>query len=296
MKSKWLIVIAAGLMSACHYGEDGNDASGSFETDETVISADANGTLKQFTAEEGQSLDSGQCVGYVDSVQLYLKRKQLKAQINAILSQKPDISAQIASLVVQLNNAKKDQERINNMVKGGAASQKQLDDANARVEEIEKQIRAQKSTLDITTQNIAEQTQPLKVEIEEMDDQLSKCRIVNPVNGVVLTKYVMPYEMVTPGKPLYKIANLSSLILRAYITGDQLPQVKLDQQVKVLVDNGPDQYKEYPGTLTWISDKAEFTPKTIMTKDERSDLVYAIKIKVKNDGYLKIGMYGEVKF
>lgn len=296
MKSISIAVIIAALFTSCHKEQHEIDASGTFETQETVISADASGTIEKFGIEEGESLQAGQCIGYIDSVQLYLKKKQLQAQISATLSQTPDISAQIASLKVQLDLAKKEQQRISNMMKAGAASQKQMDDANSREDEISKQIKAQRSSLGITSKNIAQQTKPLKVQIEEINDELAKCKIINPINGTVLAKYVEPYEMATPGKPLYKIADLSSLVLRAYITGNQLLQVKIDQKVKVFVDNGVDGYKEYPGTITWISDKAEFTPKTIMTKKERADLVYAIKVLVKNDGRLKIGMYGEVKF
>jgi len=221
---------------------------------------------------------------------------QLEAQVKTTLSLLPDVSAQVASLIVQLKSAEKEQQRISNIVKAGAASQKQLDDANSQVEDLKKQIDAQHSSLGITSTNISQQTMPLKVQIEQINDQLAKCKIINPVSGTVLAKYVRQFEMATPGKPLYKIADISSLILRAYITGDQLSLIELDQKVKVIVDDGKDKYKEYRGTITWISDKAEFTPKTIKTKDERADLVYAIKILVKNDGLLKIGMYAEVKF
>jgi HlyD family secretion protein len=296
MKTSFIAFCIIVLAASCKTGKEDPDASGTFETEETVISADATGTIRKFNLEEGESLQAGQFIGYVDSVQLYLKKKQLEAQVNAILGQTPDIQAQIATLNVQLQAAETDQQRVSNMAKAGAASQKQLDDANSRVEEINKQIKAEESSLGITTRNIGQQTKPLKVQIREIEDQLAKCRIVNPVNGTVLAKYVEPFEMATPGKPLYKIANLSSLVLRAYVTGEQLPRIKVEQPVKVYADNGTDSYLEYPGNITWISDKAEFTPKTIMTKDERADLVYAIKVLVKNDGHLKIGMYGEVKF
>jgi HlyD family secretion protein len=161
---------------------------------------------------------------------------------------------------------------------------------------LKKQIAAQQSALGISTQNINEQTLPLKAQMDQVNDQLAKCIVINPVDGTVLTKYAEPKEVAAPGKPLYKIADLSFLFLRAYITGDQVPQIKLDQKVKVLTDDGADKYLEHDGTISWISDKAEFTPKTIQTKEERANLVYAIKIKVPNDGSLKIGMYGEVKF
>ena len=284
------------LLSSCS-NQHQYDASGAFETDETVISADATGTIKQFNLIEGQILKAGQHIGYIDSIQLYLKKMQLEAQIKNTLSNMPNISVQTASLIVQLRQAVREQQRISNMVKAGATSQKDLDDANTKVDDLTKQIDAQKSTLDISSINISTQVVPLMVQIEQYNDQLMKCNIINPVNGTVLSRYVRQFEMATPGKPLYKIADLSSLNLRAYITGNQLSLIKLNQHVHVFADNGKEQYKEYQGIVTWISDKSEFTPKTIKTKEERSDLVYAIKVLVKNDdGLLKIGMYAEVKF
>jgi HlyD family secretion protein len=291
------LAIVLGLMLAsCNSHDNEFDASGSFEAEETIIAAEASGTIQQFDLEEGQVLKAGQFLGYIDSTQLYLKRKQLESQIKSTLSQKPNINTQIAALQVQLKSAEREQQRISNLLKAGAATQKQMDDMNAQVDMLKRQLDAQRSSLGITSGSITEQTSPLKIQIEQTQDQLSRCRIINPVNGTVLTKYAEAKEMASPGKPLYKIADLSTVILRAYITGDQLAKVKLNQKVKVLVDDGPDKYKTYEGIVTWISDKAEFTPKTIQTKEERANLVYASKIKVKNDGSLKLGMYAEVKF
>jgi HlyD family secretion protein len=234
-------------------------------------------------------------VGYVDSTQLYLKRKQLQAQIRAVLSKQPNISSQLAALLEELQQAEREQRRIANLLRSDAATQKQLDDATSQVNIVKRKISAQESTLGITTASLREETLPLQVQIEQLDDQLAKCRIINAVNGTVLTKYAEAFETTTTGKPLYKIADLSTIILRAYITGDQFSQVKLNQKVIVFVDDGDSGFKQYPGTVQWISDKAEFTPKTIQTKDERANLVYAVKIAVENDGLLKLGMYGEVK-
>jgi HlyD family secretion protein len=281
---------------SCNSGKDKFDASGSFEAEETIISAEATGTILKLDIEEGQTLKAGEPIGFIDSTQVYLKKKQLQSQIRSTLSQRPDIAAQLASLEVQLRSALREQARISNLVKADAATQKQLDDATAQVDLMRKQIKAQQSSLGITSESIFRQTSPLEVQIEQTEDQLAKCRIINPLNGTVLTQYAEQNEMASPGKPLYKIADLSTLTLRAYITGSQLSQVKLNQKVTVLVDNGPDTYKEIEGVVTWISDKAEFTPKTIQTKDERANLVYASKIRVKNDGSLKLGMYAEVKF
>jgi len=296
MKSFLTILLTAMLFAACSNSQGDYDASGTFEADETIISAEASGVIKEFNIEEGQTLQEGQVIGYIDSVQLYLKKKQLESQIRSTLSQRPDVSAQLAALRVQFATAQKEQKRIANLVQQDAATQKQLDDANSAVDVIKKQIEAQQSTLGITTQSLNEQTTPLQVQIEQMEDQLKKCRLINPVKGTVLTKYVEQFEMASPGKSLYKIADLTTLTLRAYISETQLAQVKLNQKVKVMVDNGANKTLSSTGTVSWISDKAEFTPKTIQTKDERANTVYAVKILVPNDGSLKIGMYAEVKF
>jgi HlyD family secretion protein len=290
------IVLSFVIPLSCNSNKDKFDASGSFEGEEIIISAEASGVLQKFEVEEGQTVKAGQILGFIDSTQLYLKKKQLESQVKSTLSQKPNITTQIAALQVQLQAAQREQTRVSNLLKAGAATQKQMDDMNAQVDMLKRQLEAQRSSLGITSGSITEQTSPIKIQIEQTTDQLSKCRIVNPINGTVLTKYAEEKEMATPGKPLYKIADLSNLMLRAYITGDQLSQIKLNQKVKVLVDNGPDNYKEIEGIVVWISDKAEFTPKTIQTKDERANQVYAAKIKVKNDGSLKLGMYAEVKF
>jgi HlyD family secretion protein len=291
-----LYLIPALLIFSCNNNTDQFDASGAFEAEETIISSEANGTILQLDIQEGQMLERGQLVGFIDSTQLFLKKKQLESQIRSTLSQRPDVNAQIASLEVQLSSAEREQKRISSLLAANAATRKQMDDANAQVDMVRKQLAAQKSALGITTTSINEQTSPLRIQIAQLEDQLTKCRIVNPITGTVLTKYAEAMEMTNSGKPLYKIADLSNIILRAYITGTQLPQVKLNQKVQVLVDSGPDDYRALEGVVTWVSDKAEFTPKTIQTKEERANLVYALKVRVKNDGSLKIGMYAEVKF
>jgi HlyD family secretion protein len=295
MKKIFLPAYFIFALSSCNNDKQW-DASGTFEAEEVIISSEANGVIKQLDLSEGQVLKAGQFIGYVDSIQLHLKKKQLETQIHSTLSQRPNISTQVAALEVQLATAEKEQQRFANLVKADAATQKQLDDISSQVEVLKKQISAQQSALGITSESITEQTSPLKVQVEQIEDQLQRCRIVNPINGTVLVKYSNANEMATQGKPLYKIADISELVLRAYITGIQLPKLKLGQNVKVMVDDGAKKYKEYTGTVFWISDKSEFTPKTIQTKEERANLVYAVKIKVKNDGYLKLGMYGEVKF
>lgn len=284
------------IMVSCNKSQDTFDASGSFEAEETIISAEAQGTLKTFEVQEGQTLKAEQNIGYIDSVQLYLKKKQLEAQVTALLGKKPNVPLQLSVLQEQLRTAEKEKVRITNLLKGDAATPKQLDDINAQIDVLKKQIEAQKSSLNISSEGISKDVIPLQIQIEQLEDQLSKCNIINPVNGTVLTKYAEVSEIATIGKPLYKIADLSNIILRAYITGNQLPQIKLNQKVTVLTDNGKGGNHETEGIITWISDKAEFTPKTIQTKDERANMVYAIKVKIKNDGLYKIGMYGEILF
>ncbi|AZA97621.1 HlyD family secretion protein [Chryseobacterium shandongense] len=291
-----LAIAVATSLTACNDNKVSFDASGSFEAEENIISSEATGTIKQFSIEEGQTLEAGQEIGYIDSLQLYLKKKQLEAQITAILGKKPNIPVQLSALQEQLSTTEKERTRIANLVKGDAATPKQLDDINAQIEVLKKQIEAQKSTLSISSEGLGKDVVPLQVQIEQLNDQLRKCQIINPIGGTVLAKYAEANEMTTIGKPLYKIADLSNIILRAYITSNQLTQVKLNQKVKVLTDDGKGGFKETEGTVTWINEKAEFTPKTIQTKDERANMVYAVKIKVKNDGSYKVGMYGEIKF
>ena len=296
IKTIALIASIATVLTACNNNKVSFDASGSFEAEETIISSEATGTIKQFSIEEGQTLEAGQTIGYIDSLQLYLKKKQLEAQVTAILGKKPNIPVQLSALQEQLRTAERERTRVANLVKGDAATPKQLDDINAQIEVLKKQIEAQKSTLSISSEGLGKDVVPLQVQIEQLNDQLAKCYIINPASGTVLSKYAEANEMTSAGKPLYKIANLSNIILRVYITGDQLPQAKLNQTVKVLTDDGKGGYKATAGTIIWINDKAEFTPKTIQTKDERANMVYAVKIKVKNDGLYKVGMYGEIKF
>ena len=294
-KTSTLAIAALIWLSSCT-PKSQFDASGTFETEETIISAEASGRIKEFNVQEGQTLKAGEYVGFIDTAQLYFSKMNMQAQIDAGLSKRPDVSAQLAALKVQLQTAKHEQTRVANLVKADAATQKQLDDQISQVDQIQKQIDAQISTLDISTQSINKETVPIQALIKQVTDQISKCYLVNPVGGTVLAKYARLDEEATPGKPLYKIADISSLLLRAYVTNDQFTKIKLGQKVKVLIDSADNKYKEYEGTITWISDKAEFTPKTIQTKDERANLVWATKITVKNDGLLKIGMYADVKF
>ncbi len=296
MKFKFIYILSALLIVACNNNQKDFDASGTFESVETIVSTEAAGTIKQFDLEEGQMLEANQFIGFIDTVQLYLRKKQLEAQIDATVGQKPNIPLQVAALQEQLKEAELNSNRTKNLVKADAAPQKQLDDANTQVEVLKKQIEAQKSALGITSETFNKNVPPLQRQIAQINDQLVKCRIINPVKGTVLTKYSQVFEIAAPGKALYKIAAIDTIILRAYITGTQLSQIKLGQKVNVRADDGAKNYRNYSGTIYWISDKSEFTPKTVQTKEERADLVYAIKVRVANDGFLKIGMYGDIKF
>lgn len=289
-------LVLSALYVSCTSDKDQSDASGTFEAIETIISAEASGKIKQLDLLEGQVLEAGQRLGYIDSTQLHLSKLQLMQSRKAVLSGRPDVETQLEALKKELTSAVEDQRRFENLVKEGVATKKQLDDVNTRVAVIKSKIDAQESSLNTSSTTLTEQGNTIEIQLAQLNDQLQKCVITNPVKGTVLAKYAEPNEMTVPGRPIYKIADLSSVVLRAYITGDQLAKIKIDQKVTVLTDDGNGGFKQVQGIITWISDKAEFTPKTIQTKEERANLVYAIKINVANDGSLKLGMYGEVKF
>jgi HlyD family secretion protein len=298
------------LVTSCNNGDKKTDASGNFEADEVIVSAEQNGRLLSFPIREGDTLSKEKVIGNIDITTAVLQKEQVQATIQALRQKATNprpqtelVKKQLAVQEAQLAQQLREKTRTENLIKADAATQKQLDDINALIDQLQKQIAATRQQLALDESNIATQNRtvfsekgPLEKSAAQYQEQINKGQVVNPVSGTVLTKYAMEGEMASVGKALYKIANLDTIILRAYITGDQLSQIKLGQQVKVLVDKDAKSYKEYTGTIYWISSESEFTPKTIQTKDERANLVYAIKIHVKNDGYLKIGMYGEVVF
>ncbi|MGV3766994.1 MAG: HlyD family secretion protein [Chitinophagaceae bacterium] len=306
MTTGWLM--ATLFLYACNRNKIAYDASGSFEADEVIVSAELTGKILSFQVEEGDSLPQNKVVGTIDAQNIHLQKEQVQASINALKEKTIDLAPQIKLLQEQLNvqqsrlsNLQKEKTRTENLLKQDAATGKQLDDIDAQIDVVKKemavtlqQINVQKSNTGTQNRSILSEEKPLEKRADQLTDQLNRANITNPIAGTVLTKYAEAGEMTAAGKALYKIADLQYLTLRAYITGSQLSQVKLNQPVKVFIDNGPDAYREYPGTITWIADKAEFTPKTIQTKEERANLVYAVKIKVKNDGFIKIGMYGEL--
>ncbi len=296
MKKIWFIISAVVLFGSCSNEENTFDATGTFEAKEIIVSTGVAGKIIALNTDEGEQLDANKIVGMIDTTQLYLKKQQLQAQIKAVLSKQPDINTQIASLQEQIKTANSEKIRIDNLLNAGVATQKQADDIRSQIAVLQKQLDAQQSALQITSQSIYQEVAPLTIQIAQIDDQLLQSAIVNPVKGTVLTLYAEQGEYTAPGKAIYKVADLSEMTLRAYISGTQLSNVKLGQKVKVKIDNGEKTYTEMEGTIYWISDKAEFTPKTIQTKEERANLVYAIKIRVPNNGSIKIGMYGEIVF
>jgi HlyD family secretion protein len=283
------------MMVACGGNEKAYDATGTFEATETTVFAEQSGALLTFNVNEGDSISKDQEVGLIDTTQTWLKIQQLGATKQVYQSQKPDMERQIAATRQQLTKAQQDEQRYRELVADGAAPSKMLDDATSQVKVLQKQLDAQVSTLSSQLSTLNSQLSTADVQIEQLRDMLRKCHVTAPTKGTVLEKYVERGEFVTTGKPLFKVADTQDMFLRAYVTSAQLQTIKLGQQVKVFADYGDQQKKEYDGTIAWISSRSEFTPKTILTDDERADLVYAVKIAIRNDGYIKIGMYGEVK-
>lgn len=312
------------LMASCGNGNGKSDASGTFEADEVIVSAEATGKILQLNVEEGAALAKDMVIGKIDPTAIELQKEQAASSVEALGQKTNDASPQVSVLESQivlqnrqvavdeeqLRVLQKEQQRFQKLVAADAVPAKQLDDINGQVDVLEEKIKAGKTQLSvlqsqvnaqrrqvaIQNRGILSEKDPMEKKVAIIEDQLNRTSIKNPLAGTVLTKYAQANEFTSTGKALYKIADLSVLKLRAYITGNQLAQVKLNQAVKVKVDDGKGGYREFSGTISWISDKAEFTPKTIQTKEERANLVYAVKINVKNDGYLKIGMYGEVLF
>lgn len=289
------LFICAAFLFSCGNEKKSADAYGNFEAEETIVSSEGQGKLVSFDIEEGQQLTVNQQVGLVDTFQLYLKKLQIEASIAALHKKLPD-RGQLTVIQQQLDNANREKTRIENLVKANAAPTKSLDDVNEQIAVLEKQKSALESQLNSQSTGILAESDPLAIQAMQLNDQLAKCRIINPSGGTVTAKFAHTGEVAAFGKPLYKIADLSAMTLRAYITGDQLSSVKIGQKLNVSIDNGGGKMKTYSGTVEWISDHAEFTPKLIQTKEDRVNLVYAIKIKVVNDGAIKTGMPAEVNF
>lgn len=323
MKNLGISMIVLTMFWSCSNSKNEFDTSGIFEADEVIVSAETTGKLLKMNAKEGDELKKGEIVGLIDDANLKLQKSQLEASIEALYQKRNDANPQVAIIREQINNqqqnvltlkqqlsiAQTEQNRVSNLVKNEAVPSKQLDDVNgqvailkqqivaaeSQVQTLNQQIKSQQQNIAIQNRSILSEKKPLEQRVAQLDDQIRRAVVTNPIDGTVLTKYLTQDEMAVIGKPIYRIAPTKTLILRAYITGSQLDKLKLKQQVKVFTGT-EDKLKETTGTITWISSKAEFTPKTIQTVDERANLVYATKIAVPNDGYLKIGMYADVKF
>ena len=290
----WMFVALS--LASCTEKEKEYDATGTFEATEVTVAAEQNGKLLQFDVNEGDRIAAGRQVALTDTVQLYLKARQIGATKLVYASQRPDMDKQVAATRQQLAKAREEYYRFAALVKDGAANRKNLDDARSQVQVLERQLEGQLSSLHTSTNSLNAQMGTTDVQKLQVADQLRKCHVTAPITGTVIEKYMERGEFASVGKPLFKMADLDHVFLRAYITSAQLKNVKIGQQVRVFADYGDNEKKEYPGKVTWISSQSEFTPKTILTDDERADLVYAVKIAVKNEGYVKIGMYGEAKF
>lgn len=319
----YLVITLLFLSLGCHKEDNGFDASGTFEAEEIIVSAEVSGKILAFDKKEGASVDKNEVVVNIDPTSLTLQKASLEASLSSIPqkanSAKPQISvieqqivsqqSQIQAMEVQMTQLQREKSRTERLLLAEAATPKQLDDLNSQIEVLQQQlsganqqvsvlksqIQMQKEVVSIQNRGLFSEKDPIQKQIEQIEDQIQRTNVSSPMKGVLLTKYVNTGEFATPGKALFKLADMDQMVLRAYITGDQLTETKLGQKVRVFVDKGADEYKQLEGTVTWISNEAEFTPKTIQTKDERADLVYAIKVNVPNDGYLKIGMYGEIK-
>ena len=294
MNMKRFAYIAVAMLTASCSSDKEFDAQGTFEATEVIVSSESAGRILDFSIDEGATIEVGTELAVIDSLQLHLQRKQLLAQQTALLSSRPDVGKQVASLREQIAKQKRELQRVDNMLADGAATRKQRDDIEAQIKVLQGNIEALLSTLGKNTATINDNSATLEAQIAALDDRISKCRVTAPVGGTVLVKYAEAGELATAGKPLVKIADLNAIYLRAYFTSSQLASIKLGDTVRVVADFGGDERYDYEGRIAWISSESEFTPKTIQTKDSRANLVYAAKIAVKNDGRIKIGLAGEV--
>jgi HlyD family secretion protein len=294
--TKILFISIAFVLASCINKKNQFDASGVFEATEVIVSAKGNGEIIKLDLQEGQIVNADTPLGYIDTTQLYLKKAQLMAGLKALGSRHTNVANQVSALKKQIETLKREKKRFENLLKSNAGTQKQVDDISSQLEIAQRQLAAQTEQLNNANSSISGESEGIEIQIAQINDQIKNSIIKSPINGTVLSKYAEQGELASQGRVLFKIANLQDINLRVYITSSQLTSVKLGLEVKVFADEGITGRKEYSGTIIWISDKAEFTPKTIQTRDERANLVYAVKVAVKNDGYIRKGMYGEIKF
>lgn len=295
---KKAIIIAAAGMLALSCGGNGmtGDAMGTFDAAEVIVSGEVPGRIVEFNVSEGDVLEKGQVAGLIDTLQLTLQKRQLLSNIAAIKSSRPDMDSQLAPIREQLAKSRQEHRRMQNLLRADAATEKQLDDIASAIAVLEKQLTAQETALANNMAGIDAQVEALQVQVEQLDDQLARCRITSPIAGTVLAKYAQAGELAAQGSPLMKVADMNDVHLKAYLTAEQLSQVALGQQVKVAADFGNDNLRYYDGRVTWISPRSEFIPKNVVTANDRANMVYAVKVGVPNDGFIKLGMYGQVVF
>ena len=294
---QYIYSVAIGLvLGACTSQEEQYDASGIFETTEVIVSAKGTGELQSFQVEEGQAVRQGEVLGWIDTLQLSLKDRQLAASLLATESKRLDEKRQVAHLRQQIENLQREKERFTALLNAKATTAKQVDDIDYQIKVLQNQLVATQEQINSSNSSLSRQSESIQAQRAQMEDQIRNAMISSPITGTVLTKYAEQGEFAVPGKALFKVADVSQMKLRAYITADQLTQLQIGQAVAVYADRGITDRKRYAGRVVWIADKAEFTPKTIQTRNERANLVYAVKIAVENDGFIKRGMYGEVRF
>lgn len=292
MKRNLLTILISVVLFGCSNTDEKSDAFGNFEADPVIVSSESSGKILQLTIEKGQKIDKDFITAVIDTVQVHLKLQQLEAQKAAVIAKRQSIQSQIGVFEEQIKTLKINEDRVTKMVKDQAATQKQLDDISGQISVIQKQIEGTRTQFI----SVNKELEVLEAQQETTQDLLTRCTVKSPVSGTILETYVEQGELATPGKPLFKIVDLDVLTLKVYVSGAQLPNVKIGQQVNVLIDKSETENQTLTGEVTWISSEAEFTPKIIQTKEERVKLVYAVKVAVKNDGTLKIGMPGEVSW
>lgn len=298
---KWLVLCQTALLLAivvpsCSSNDDDSDAHGVFCATEIMVSAESNGKLLKFDVNEGDTYQQGDLLGYTDTMDLALQIQQLEVKIRATLASRPDIPSQLTTLEAQLQTMERERNRVATLVEANAATTKQLDDVNAQIRIVKSQISATKSTLGTQSAAILENVEAMRIQMSRLQNTLDKCKITAPITGTVLKKYIEANELAYPGKPLFKIADITNMTIKVYVTEDQLSDIHIGQNADIHVDTDGGDDKIFKGKVQWISSKAEFTPKMIVTKKERANMVYAVKIGFKNDGSAKIGMPGDVNF
>jgi len=294
--SNLLALFSLMLIMSCTDSQSGKDATGVFEATEVIVSAESAGKLMRLTVHEGQQLKKDEILGLIDTIQLSLQKMQLRANQLSLRAGKPDVPSQVGAIEKEIEKLEFEKQRTQKLLEGDVATQKQLDDIQSQLDVLRARLKAQKKSLGSSVAAIDAQYEAMEVQMDQLNDQIARCQIKSPIDGSLLVKYAEQGEFVNLGKPLFKVANMEEMVLRAFVTVEQLKALQINQKVTVLAEFGAEETKEYEGEITWISDQSEFTPKTIQTQDERANLVYAIKVSLKNDGVLKIGMYGGLKW